>query len=40
MRKYRRARAPDNIANVMDRYRKNSETLVPRPTTETPNINL
>jgi len=40
MRKYRRARAPDNIVNVMDRYRKDSKTLVPRQSTETPNINL
>ena len=40
MRKYRRARAPDNIVNVMDRYRKDKETYVPRPSTDKPDINL
>ena len=40
MRKYRRARAPDNIENVMDRYRKDKETYVPRCSTDKPDINL
>ena len=40
MRRYRRARAPDNITNVMDRYRSDKETYVPRPSTDKPSIDL